>query len=106
MAEVRLFAEKVAARHGWLLNRDRDHVTGVLEGLDANRERLGYYLCPCRDGAGERSADSDVICPCPYAVPDIAEHGHCYCGLFVSPSFDAAGRAVEPIPERRTAGRG
>jgi ferredoxin-thioredoxin reductase catalytic chain len=106
MCETRGFAERVASRRGWRLNADSAHVRSVLAGLDANRERYGYYLCPCRDGAGELCRDRDIICPCPYAVADVAEHGHCYCGLFVDASFEARGRVVEPIPERRPAADG
>jgi ferredoxin-thioredoxin reductase catalytic chain len=34
-----------------------------------------------------------------YAGADIAEHGQCYCGLFLSPGKDP--KAVGSIPERR-----
>jgi ferredoxin-thioredoxin reductase catalytic chain len=100
-AAARAFVDRIAVLHGWRLNADGGHVSSVVEGLAANRDRHGYYLCPCRDGAGTRELDRDITCPCPYADPDIAEHGHCYCGLFVSLRFEARGGTVEPIPERR-----
>ncbi len=103
-ARVRTFVGRVAARNGWQLNPDTEHLASVIEGLAANRDRHGYYLCPCREGAGTFSADHDITCPCPYAALDIAEHGHCYCGLFLSDRFGQSGAAVEPIPERRPAG--
>ncbi|MBN1834824.1 MAG: MarR family transcriptional regulator [Spirochaetales bacterium] len=98
---ARVFAEQVAARRGWQLNPDPRHLTEVLAGLEANRQRHGYYLCPCRDGTGDRNQDADITCPCEYSGADIAEFGHCYCGLFVSSRFAAGGGTVQPIPERR-----
>ncbi|MBN2553586.1 MAG: MarR family transcriptional regulator [Spirochaetales bacterium] len=99
--EVRVHAEQIAARRGWLLNPEPRHLAGVLAGLEANRKRHGYYLCPCRDGSGERGQDADIICPCDYSGADVSEFGHCYCGLFVSRRFADGGRSVQPIPERR-----
>ena len=98
---VRAFAEQVAARRGWQLNPEPRHLAEVLAGLETNRQRYGYYLCPCRDGSGDRSQDADITCPCDYSGADVAEYGHCYCGLFLSRRFAAAGGTVQPIPERR-----
>ena len=81
--------------------RIRNHEYGVLAGLEANQARYGYYLCPCRDGSGNRREDSDIICPCRYVDDDLAESGHCYCGLFVSGAFVERRGIIEPIPERR-----
>lgn len=101
---VRAFVERVAAQRGWRLNPDPQHLQDVFEGLMSNRRRYDYYLCPCRDGSGDRDSDADVICPCLYAQADLEEHGHCYCGLFLDPRFAASAGAVQPIPERRLAG--
>lgn len=98
---AREFARKVAARKGWRLYPDETHIGGVLTGLAANARQHGYYLCPCRDGSGERTRDADIVCPCRYAEADVAEHGQCYCGLYVSPGFVGEGREVDAIPERR-----
>jgi ferredoxin-thioredoxin reductase catalytic subunit len=95
------FARAVADHQGWKLNPDDPFVRDVAEGLASNYNAYGYYLCPCRDGDGERQADRDIICPCEYAVPDQQEYGHCFCGLFVSEAFLASGREPQPIPERR-----
>lgn len=100
---AREFALKVAGHRGWRLNPDAEHAEGVMAGLDANRERLGYYLCPCREGAGDRGRDADISCPCEYADADLEEYGHCYCGLFVTDAFVTRGATVESIPERRSA---
>jgi ferredoxin-thioredoxin reductase catalytic chain len=101
LEQVVEFATRTAAHQGWQLNPD-DQFRGVLiRGLEANHNSYGYFLCPCRDGAGVRERDRDIICPCAYARQDIAEHGHCYCALYVSAAFVASGREARQIPERR-----
>lgn len=99
--KARNFAEKVAENRGWKLYSDKEFLQTVLQGLDTNRNKYGYYLCPCREGWGIREKDRDIVCPCEYAAQDIAESGHCYCGLFVSEDFDASEKKVWAIPERR-----
>ena len=99
--ETRQFVFKVAEYQGWVVNPDDSFLDDILEGLTANYNRYGYFLCPCRDGDGDREADKDIICPCDYNVPDQKEHGHCFCGLFLSKEFAASGKAVRQIPERR-----
>ena len=95
------FVGRVARQSGWQLNPNAEELGSVVAGLDGNHERYGYYLCPCREGAGIREKDQDVICPCRYCVDDIEEYGHCFCGIFVSPALVRSGAVFEPIPERR-----
>lgn len=95
------FVENAARHYGWVANPDRTFVEALAEGLTVNANRHGYYLCPCRDGDGDRKADADIVCPCVYARDDIPEYGHCFCGLFLSNEHAAAGKDVESIPERR-----
>ena len=99
--EARVFAEAVASHKGWKLNSDKELITPVLEGLASNFNAYGYYQCPCRDSWGTRDRDKDIICPCAYAGPDIDEYGQCFCGLYVSDEFLAAGEEATAIPERR-----
>ena len=99
--KTREFAEKVCENRGWKLNTDSEFLETVLQGLDTNRSKYGYYLCPCREGWGIRDKDRDIICPCEYAQEDIDEAGHCYCGLFLSEEFAESGNRVWAIPERR-----
>ena len=60
-------------------------------------ERLGVKLeikdmaCPCRLASGDFALDRDVICPCVYREPDVAEHGACFCGLYLSKALHAGG---------------
>lgn len=96
--------EAVARHQGWALNRDEAFLSDLADGLARNYGTYGYFLCPCRDGDGDRSEDADIVCPCDYAVPDQEEYGHCFCGLFLTKTFAESGTSPRPIPERR--GRG
>lgn len=100
-ADVELFAAMVARKQGWSLNPDAEFFGMLVDGLRVNYNRYGYFMCPCRDSEGSRELDADLICPCAYARADIEEYGHCYCSLYLSPSFAASGRAPTGIPERR-----
>jgi ferredoxin-thioredoxin reductase catalytic chain len=95
------FVRKAASHYGWVLNPDSDFVEVLAEGLTVNANRHGYYMCPCRDGDGDRTADRDIVCPCVYAAKDIEEYGQCFCGLFLSAERAADTRPISQIPERR-----
>lgn len=101
LADTRKFARMVAEHQGWKLNPDEQFLKDLIEGLHTNKERYGYYLCPCRLGSGEKEKDKDIICPCDYSKPDIAEYGHCYCSLYLSPEFFDSGKTPSSISERR-----
>ena len=92
---------KVQEPKGFFFNNDRERVFDLLEALLANKERYGYMVCPCRLAAGDRDADRDIICPCVYRVPDVAEFGSCYCNLYVSEAWNQGVISEEYIPERR-----
>lgn len=95
------FIRKAAARNGWVPNPDSEFVQVIAEGLTTNANRYGFYMCPCRDGDGDRQADKDIVCPCIYAPQDIAEYGQCYCGLFESEEKARTNPYADQIPERR-----
>ena len=63
---------------GYFFNADLTVTYELLEGLLANKERYGYMCCPCRLASGDRQADKDIICPCVYRDPDVAEYVACY----------------------------
>ena len=63
---------------GYKFTDRKEELDWLLEGLAANVERHGYPLCPCRMGTGDIAADRDIICPCDYRDPDLAEYGQCY----------------------------
>jgi ferredoxin-thioredoxin reductase catalytic subunit len=89
-----------AEKSGYLLNPDLDFTMGIAESLLINEQRYGYPLCPCRLSGGSREADLDIICPCDYRDPDLADYGRCYCALYVSPTVTEE-QLDGPIPERR-----
>lgn len=90
-----------ARSQGMELNQDRSFVLDILAGLLSNEERYAYRSCPCRLGSGVREQDRDIICPCVYRDADVKEFGSCYCGLYVSPDWNAAKLAHNIVPERR-----
>ena len=91
----------VAAKQGWKLNPDTEFYGNLIDGLQVNWNRFGYFLCPCRDSEGSRELDAAMICPCQWARGDIEIHGHCYCALYFSPSFASSGKEPRGIPDRR-----
>lgn len=92
-----------ARKSGYNLNPDREFTMELVEGLLINTRRYGYQSCPCRLAAGSREQDLDIICPCDYRDPDLAEYGACYCGLYVSDRVVKGEKELGPVPERRPA---
>ena len=92
---------KEAGEGGYHLNPDLDFTRELVRGLLVNTDRYGYPSCPCRAAEGTKAADLDIICPCDYRDPDLAEFGACYCALYVSADIAGGEGAAEPIPERR-----
>lgn len=89
---------------GYYFNNDLQGMTlPLLESLLVNKERYGYMVCPCRLASGDREKDKDIICPCVYREPDVAEYGSCYCGLYVSKEWNEGKIAHVTVPERRPA---
>ena len=99
----RLFTrlDREAESAGYHLNPDREFTLGLIEGMMVNERRYGYWACPCRLASGVKKEDLDIICPCDYRDPDVAECGTCYCGLYVSQDVVDGKRKVTRIPERR-----
>lgn len=88
-------------KKGYFFSRDEAMVEALLEGLLINKERYGYMSCPCRLAVGDREFDRDIICPCDYREPDVAEYGSCYCALYVSREWNEGLVPHETVPERR-----
>ena len=80
---------------------DADLLQGFLEGLQTNEQRYGYPSCPCRLASGVLEYDRDIICPCDYRDPDVAEFGACYCRLYVNKDFYEHKKELPSVPERR-----
>ena len=87
---------------GYYFNTDSDMVMDLLQSLLINKERYGYMACPCRLASGNKELDKDIICPCVYREPDVADYGSCYCGLYVSKEWNAGRIPHDFVPERRS----
>ncbi len=98
---VRARAESDAKTFGYYLVSDPELLQGLLEGLKVNEERYGYPSCPCRLASGNLQIDRDIICPCDYRDPDVAEYGACYCRLYVNKSVYEKKMELPTVPERR-----
>ncbi len=96
---------KYASLKGIFLNKDKEFVMQIIDGLLKNEERYGYRCCPCRLASGDKEKDKDIICPCVYSLEDIKEYGRCYCGLYVSQDFNEGKIPYKIVPERRKKGR-
>jgi ferredoxin-thioredoxin reductase catalytic subunit len=93
--------KKAQEAKGYYFNADRERTFELLEALLVNKERYGYMVCPCRLASGDREKDRDIICPCVYREPDVAEYGSCYCNLYVSQEWNAGKIEKQYVPERR-----
>ena len=93
--------DREATSGGYHLNPDVEFTRALVEGLLVNQDRYGYQACPCRLATGARNEDLDIICPCDYRDPDLAEFGACYCGLYVSGAIARGEQKLRSIPERR-----
>ncbi len=98
---VRQRAEADARTYGYFLNPDPKFLQSLLEGLKQNEERYGYPSCPCRLASGKFDFDRDIICPCDYRDPDVAEFGTCYCALYVRKDVTESKTMLRPVAERR-----
>lgn len=93
--------KKAQEAKGYYFNKDKEKVFALLEGLLVNKDRYGYMCCPCRLASDDREWDKDIICPCVYRVPDVAEYGSCYCNLYVSTEWNEGKIPNVFVPERR-----
>jgi ferredoxin-thioredoxin reductase catalytic chain len=104
MSEVENLYEMLRKVHepkGYYFNKDRERVFDLLSSLLQNKQRYGYMCCPCRLSAENREKDKDIICPCVYRKPDVAEYGSCYCNLYVSRDWNEEKIPRSYVPERR-----
>ena len=98
--QVRKRAEADAKTYGYYLTPQADLLQMFIEGLKTNEDRYGYPSCPCRLATGSIEIDSDIICPCDYRDPDVAQYGACYCRLYVNKAVFESKNLPE-VPERR-----
>lgn len=93
--------KKIQEAKGYYFSNDKERVFELMEALLVNKQRYGYMVCPCRLASGNREADKDIICPCVYRAPDVAEFGSCYCNLYVSKAWNDGTIPHAYVPERR-----
>lgn len=93
--------KKVQEPKGFYFNQDMERTMWLMEALLVNKERYGYMCCPCRLASGDREKDTDIICPCVYREPDVAQYGSCFCNLYVTPAWNQGDIAHDYVPERR-----
>ena len=99
--QLRKRSEADARTSGCYLVPDKDLLQGFMEGLQTNEQRYGYSSCPCRLASGVFEFDRDIICPCDYRDPDVAEFGACYCRLYVNKDVFEGKKELPSVPERR-----
>ena len=102
LEQTRKRAEADAKTYGYYLTPQPDLLQMFLEGLKTNEDRYGYPSCPCRLATGNVEIDRDIICPCDYRDPDVADFGACYCRLYVNKAVFESQNLPE-VPERRPA---
>jgi ferredoxin-thioredoxin reductase catalytic subunit len=93
--------KKIQEPKGYYFSNNHERVMELLEALLVNKARYGYMVCPCRLASGDQDNDRDIICPCDYREPDVAEFGSCYCNLYVSKAWNEGTIDQEYVPERR-----
>ena len=93
--------KKINEKKGYFFSHNKERTFELIRGLLTNKERYGYMACPCRLAEGDKSVDQDIICPCDYREPDVAEYGSCYCGLYVSTAWNNKEIEHQYVPERR-----
>ena len=98
---MKLYVKQVADKNNWILNKDQQTFSDLIEGLVDNKKSYGYQSCPCRLASGKRDLDRDLICPCDYAPDDIIAYNACYCNLYLSPNFYELNIDFIAVPERR-----
>jgi ferredoxin-thioredoxin reductase catalytic chain len=100
LEQVRKRSEADAKTFGYYLTPQTDLLQMFIEGLKTNEDRYGYPSCPCRLATGNLEIDRDIICPCDYRDPDVAQYGACYCRLYVNKAVFESQNLPE-VPERR-----
>jgi ferredoxin-thioredoxin reductase catalytic chain len=100
LEQVRKRAEVDAKTYGYYLTPQPELLKMFIEGLKINEDRYGYPSCPCRLATGNLEIDRDIICPCDYRDPDVAEFGACYCRLYLNKTVFESQNLPE-VPERR-----
>jgi ferredoxin-thioredoxin reductase catalytic subunit len=82
-AKITESVEKYANKAGYRLNPDPEALDGIIDGLVENVEKHGKRYCPCRIITGDKTIDSEGICPCKAHKEEIEKDGSCHCELYL-----------------------
>ena len=85
--KIERFVESYALKSGYILNKNKEVLNIIINGLTKNKEKYGHPYCPCRIITGDESKDKDKICPCKYHIEEIKTNGSCHCNLFYKNEF-------------------
>ncbi|MDL2316988.1 ferredoxin:thioredoxin reductase [Desulfovibrio sp. OttesenSCG-928-A18] len=86
---------------GCFFNKDMELTMPLLEQLLVTKQRYGYMACPCRIANKKYELDKDIICPCVYRKQDLEEYGACFCGLYVTRTWNEDDASHCYVPDRR-----
>ena len=82
---------EVAAAHGLVLNPDAKRVRKVAGLMAKNFDKVGAWICPCKQEGDEPDPGRDVCCPCQAWLDEIGITGYCQCRLFFTRERAAQG---------------
>ena len=94
-------AVRNAEKNQMYLCPEPEQLENLIEGLAVNKERYGYPSCPCRISSGILENTLGSFLSLRSSIPDVQEHGACYCALYVSKNVHNGKKPMEPITERR-----
>jgi len=81
--QIRKAFEKFTEKNDFILNKDKEFVDKIIDGILKNENSYGLKLCPCRLRNGTRERDLELICPCNFKIQVTwLKQGRCWCGLF------------------------
>ena len=58
ITDVENYVKNITKRNNWTLNKDPETFDSLVEGLQINFNRLGYFNCPCRDSENNNRLDN------------------------------------------------
>lgn len=76
------FVQKYSQKSGYHLNSNKEILELIIVGLTKQKEKYGFFYCPCKIVTGNIDVDKNIICPCKSHIEDIKKNGSCHCNLF------------------------
>lgn len=85
--EIRIRLERWLENTPYRFNPNASTVDTIIRGLALRKLKYGKEYCPCRVVKEDEEENKGIVCPCIYHEKEIAQHGICFCGLFVGPDY-------------------